>query len=58
MKAEYINPTIRVKVILVENLMQIGLSETPADPGGEVLGKDNDITDEGNWSSGGNVWED
>lgn len=58
MKLKYINPAIKVKVILVENLMQIGLSETPADPDQPVLGKDNDITDEGNWSSGGNVWED
>lgn len=57
MKAEYINPTIRVKVILVENLMQIGMSDTPADPGGEVLGKEGNLDE--NWTLKGNdVWED
>lgn len=57
MKAKYINPTIRVREVIVENLMQPGLSETPADPGGEVLGKESNFNDD-SWTKGNNIWED
>lgn len=57
MKAKYINPTIRVREVIVENLMQPGLSETHADPDGEVLGKESNFNDD-SWTKGNNIWED
>lgn len=57
MKKDYLMPTIRVAKFNTDYLM-LDASQTPADPEQPVLGKDNDITDEDNWSSGGSVWED
>ncbi len=61
MKAKYINPTIRVREINIEEIMQgLSTSETPAD-GSEVLSKSlNDFEEEDNSPKNGSfdVWED